>query len=536
MMRKGLTQTWRLALLTVAGGAAAVAWMAPPVHARQSRQNPTLSPVTSAQAEAIARASAQGLDYVPGEVIFKFKKNTSTFFQQRALMAIRSHPQLADVHWMQDIGLIHDDSQPDANVLAQQLAEQAEVEFAHPNYLRHPTPMAKIVSSAVSERSGASATSAGPIRPLAATPAFTPLTPNDTDYGIQWNFPLIGMPGAWGINPGGSASIIVAVVDTGITTASQTLTTPLWNGSAFVNTALLFAKSPDLSASRLVNPLDLVFTPNNDVLDLDGHATHVGSTIGEDTNNGLGLAGMAFNVHIMPIKVCTGYWEAMIHRGQVGIPGFAVGVETSCADSAIIQGIQDAVSAGAKVINLSLGGTEPDTGIQTAIENAVKAGAFVSIAMGNDALNGNPTEYPAFYAAGIDGAMSVAAVTSTMGHASYSSSGSYCEIAAPGGGDGPESANTTFIWQVTLYYPDQDPTLLVPRFDEYAEIGYTGTSMAAAHVSGLAALIMSQYPNITPAAVEALIKNTATNLGSPNQFGKGLIQARAGLFGFGIAK
>jgi subtilisin family serine protease len=526
-------------LPTVAGVAAAIVWMAQPLHARQAAQNGTAMPVTSGRAQAIAVARAQGLAYVPGEVIFKFKNGTSTFFQQRALMAIRSHPQLSDVHWMHEIGLIHDDSQPDANVLAQQLGEQAEVEYAHPNYLRQATPVARVVGPPVSPASNPSGTPGIPIRPIAAaavTTPFTPFTPNDPDYGqLQWNFPLIGMPGAWSINPGGSSSVIVAVVDTGITSTSQTLTTPLWNGSAFASAALLFAKSPDLSASRLVNPQDLVFTPNNDVLDLDGHGTHVGSTIGEDTNNALALAGMAFNVHIMPIKVCTGYWEAMIEQGKTGTPGFATGVGTTCADSAIIEGIQLAADAGAKVINLSLGGAEPDTGIQSAIEDAVGEGAFVSIAMGNDAENGNPTEYPAFYAAGINGAMSVAAVSSTMGHASYSSSGSYCEIAAPGG-DGPESALTSFIWQVTLNFNDQDPTLLVPRFDEYAEVGYSGTSMATAHVSGLAALIFSQYPNIKPAAVEALIKQTAMNLGSSAQFGSGLIQARAALFGLGIAK
>jgi subtilisin family serine protease len=540
MMRKRLPRTWRrLALLTVAGLAAAIAWVPPPLAARQSGPNRTTMPFQVAQAQAIVRANAQGLDYVPGEVIFKFKKNTPTFWQERALTAIRSRPRLTDVYWMHEIGLIHDDSQPDANVLAQQLREQPEVEFAHPNYLRHPTPVTRVARAPVST---APATSGGLVRhpsaAVAAVPAFTPFTPNDPDYSsTQWNFPLIGMPGAWGINPGGSSSIIVAVVDTGITTTSQTLTTPLWNGSAFVSATLLFDKSPDLSASRLVNPEDLVFNMNSNTEDLDGHATHVGSTIGEDTNNDLDLAGIAFNARIMPIKVCTGYWEAMILQGQEGIPGFATGAEgSSCADSAIIQGIQDAVTAGAKVINLSLGGTEPDTGLQVAIQEAVAAGAFVAIAMGNDFANGNPTEYPASYAAGIDGAMSVAAVTSTLAHASYSSSGSYCEIAAPGG-DGPDGLVTTFIWQVTLNFSDQDPTLLVPRFDRYDEIGYTGTSMATAHVSGVAALIMSEYPNITPAAVEALIKQTATqNLGSATEFGSGLIQARAALFGLGIAK
>jgi subtilisin family serine protease len=550
MTRKGLRPTGRLALLTVAGVAAAIAWVPPPLHARQSGPSRTTLPnafthaptpsLSPAQAQGISTAIARRVDYVPGEVIFKFKNNTPTFLQQRALTAIRSRPRLSDVHWMRSIGLIHDDSQPDANVLAQQLSEQSEIEFAHPNYLRHPTPVRRVARASVSN---VPAASAGLVRhPAAAVPAlpaFAPFTPNDPDYSsTQWNFPLIGMPGAWGINPGGSSSIIVAVVDTGITTASQTITTPLWNGSAFVSSALLFAPSPDLSVSRLVNPQDLVFLLNSNTLDLDGHATHVASTIGEDTNNGLDLAGIAFNARIMPIKVCTGYWEEMIQRGRAGIPGFATDAAggSSCSDSAIIEGIQNAVTAGARVINLSLGGTEPDTGLQFAIQEAVAAGAFVAIAMGNDFANGNPTEYPALYAAGIDGAMSVAAVDSQMAHTSYSSSGSYCEIAAPGG-DGPDGVVTTFIWQVTLNYSDQDPSLLLPRFDRYDEIGYTGTSMATAHVSGLAALIMSEYPNITPAAVEKLIDATATkNLGSAAEFGSGLIQARAALFGLGIAK
>src|SRR5580692_6157971 len=136
MMRNGFQRTWRLALITMTGLAAAIAWVPPPLQAGQASPNQATRPVPVGQSQAVDRAIAQGLNYVPGEVIFKFKKNTPAFLQQRALTAIRSRPRLADVHWMHDIGLIHDDLQPDANVLAQQLGEQSEVEFAHPNYLR----------------------------------------------------------------------------------------------------------------------------------------------------------------------------------------------------------------------------------------------------------------------------------------------------------------------------------------------------------------------------------------------------------------
>jgi serine protease len=403
------------------------------------------------------------------------------------------------------------------------------VEYAHPNYIRTTGPVAQALASSLEGGTPGSG----------SVPAVSgqPFTPNDPDFSLlQWNFPLVGIPGAWGINQGGSSSITVAVIDTGVTSAPLTLTTPLWNGSAFVSTAIPFAGSPDLSASRIVNPHDFVFnTTTNVVLDMDGHATHVSSTIGEDTNNLLALAGIAFNVQIMPIKVCSGYWESMIQRGIAGTPGFTNIKTAGCPDSAIIAGIELAAQSGVKVINLSLGGSQPEPGLQTAIQDAVNAGAFVAISMGNAFATGNPIEYPAFYAASIDGAMSVAAVTSTMTHASYSSSGSYCEIAAPGG-DGPSSALTSFVWQGTLNFNDQSQLLVAPRFDRYAEVGYEGTSMAAPHVAGLAALIMSQYPGIKPAQVEALIKRTAMDLGDKTLFGSGLIQARAALFGFGIAK
>jgi serine protease len=539
MLRTERPHAWRLALWSLAA-CAGVGWVAASKPARAAQAGPTQPATAWTDAAAVSQAQALGLDYVPGDVIFKFKNNTPPVFQQRALSAIRSRPRLADVRWSHDVGYLHDATQPDARVLAQQLAEQSEVEFASPNYIRHLTPRAHRVAAPTPlglAPTGAAVPGKAVSRALA--PASATFTPNDPDYAfLQWNLPLIQMPGAWGINPGGSASITVAVLDTGITSVNQTLTVPLWNGSAFVNTAIPFAKSPDLSASRIVNPLDLVFSSNNNVLDMDGHSTHVASTIGEDTNNGLGLAGIAFNVKLMPIKVCTGYWETMIQRGQAGTPGFASPDAGGCPDIAIIAGLHAAADAGAKVINLSLGGSEADPGLQAAIIYAVGKGAFVAVAMGNDFANGNPTEFPAFYAASISGAMSVAAVSATMAHASYSSSGTYCEIAAPGG-DGPDSADNSFVWQVTLDFDTSLTTLVAPRFDEYLEIGMNGTSMATPHVAGLAALIMSQYPNITPAAVEALIESTAMDLGASGRdplFGFGLIQARAALFGKGIAK
>lgn len=530
-----------LALTTIAGATLAAAWIAPVAHARDQAAGQQAVANATIEAEGIARAQALGLDYVPGEVIFKFKKNTSTFRQSRALSAIGSRPQLSQVRWSHDIGTLRDVSQPDARVLAQQLSQQSEIEFAQPNYVRHAQVVRRVVGRPVSRTTTSSALNAASAALAAIAPAATTFTPNDTDFSaFQWNMPLIGMPGAWGINAGGDPSLIVAVVDSGVTSVNQTLTTKLWTGAAFTTVSIPFTRSPDLSSGRIVHPLDFVFANNNvGVVDMDGHSTHVASTIAEDTNNALGMAGIAFKTQIMPVKVCLGYWEMMILRAQQGITGFAPDTETSCSDSAIVQGIHAAADNGAKVINISLGGDEPSPADEEAINYAVSKGAFVAIAMGNDFQNGNPTSYPAFYAGGINGAMAVAAVTATSAHAPYSNTGAHCEIAAPGG-DALSDAIPSLVWQVGLDFTQFDPdTVTQPRFDQYGLIGMGGTSMATPHVSGAAALIFSQYPAITPAAVEALIKSTAKDLGAAGRddtFGAGLVQPRAALFGKGIAK
>jgi serine protease len=481
--------------------------------------------LTGERVAAIADAQVRGLGYVPGEVLVKFKPGVSPQGQQRALMALRSRPPVGALQWSGDVALLRDLSQPDARILADQLSEQPEVQYAEPNYLRRlPAKRSQHIAPAL---------------PASARVAFTP---NDTDYGVlQWNFPLINMPGAWDINHGANANLVVAVVDTGITTADQTLTFPLWTGSSFDNVSVPFAVNPDLPASRLVSPTDFVFMDaGGPVLDMVGHATHVSSTIGESTNNMYALAGMAYNVKIMPVKVCVGYWEMMFAQAADGVPGFLPPDAGGCPDDAIAAGIRYAADNGAKIINLSLGGPGEDTTTRDAIAYAVSRGAFVSISMGNDYENGNPIDYPAGDAPGIDGAMSVAAVGKSMRRAYYSSTGSDCEIAAPGGDDRDPGAGEDFgyIWQATLYYPDQDPSLTIPRFDRYAEIGYEGTSMAAPHVAGMAALLMTQGVT-SPAAIEHLIRQTARDLGAPgrdDEFGYGLIQPRTALFGFGIKR
>jgi len=477
----------------------------PAVPPRTPGPDPIQLPVISGElAKAFAEAAARHLDYLPGRVLVKFKPGMGVSGQARALGVLGSDRPLSNMEFVGDLAVVKDSTGADPHDLAARLRQQPEVEYAEPDYLMRKTG-----------------------------------TPNDPDYGArQWNFSMLNMPAAWDVNAGGSSNVIVAMVDTGITSIpAQNVTVQTWSGSAIVNYTMPVGPSPDFTLTRFVFPRDFTISstsPPSIVIDTDGHGSHTSGTVGENTNNGAFLAGIAYNVRLMPLKACLSYWDVQFAWSAAGFTGFVPIGSGGCPTSATSAAIRFAADNGARVINYSIGGTSPNTTVQGAMQYAFSKGVFIAISNGNSFEEGNPTTYPASYAIDMDGAMSVASITRVSTKAYYSSTGSWTEIAAPGG----DSHDGNYVWQTTLLPSDSsETTVTFPRFDRYAEVPYQGTSMAAPHVAGLAALIISQNPSITPARIEQIIRSSAKDLGTSgrdNVFGYGLIQPRAALFGQGI--
>lgn len=489
------------ALLTARTGAQAPGAAAEPEPAVEA---PPALAMTRDRADGLLRAFEERLDHVPGEVLVKFREGTPQAAMSRALSLARGPVPSDGLQWVGDALLVRVPEEPDVAQLAARLADQPEVVWAEPNYLSQ----------------------------LQAAPT-------DPFYRFQWHLDQINMPAAWDINPGGSAGVTVAVVDSGITTRSTTYNWTLWDGRALSVFPVPYGFSPDLEAAKVLPGLDYVFfTAGAPVLDMDGHGTHVAGTIVQSTNNNVGVAGMAYKSTLLPLKVCTDYWELQIVWGSTGRTGFVPpDYQGGCSNAAIAAATRYAADQGAKVINLSLGGSQPSQVLLDAMNYAVQRGAFLAISAGNGYERGNQISYPAFYARDLQGAMSVGAVGSDKRRAYYSNTGSYVEIAAPGGN--ARVGTNGYVYQVTLSPAAYDPqTVIVPRFDQYAVVGYQGTSMAAPHVAGLAALLYSQGVT-SPAAIEAAITRFAVDLGASgrdDEYGAGLIDARATLRGLGVAR
>ncbi|UJY93418.2 S8 family peptidase [Xanthomonas arboricola] len=309
------------------------------------------------------------------------------------------------------------------------------------------------------------------------------LTPNDTRLSEQWAFGTtnagLNIRPAWDKATG--ANVVVAVIDTGITTHAD-LNANILPGYDFISDA---ATARD-GNGRDSNPADEGdwYAANECVTGIlaansSWHGTHVAGTVAAVTNNTTGVAGTAYNAKVVPVRVL----------GKCGGSLSDIADAIIWASGGSVSGIP-ANANPAEVINMSLGGRGTcSTTMQNAISGAVSRGTTVVVA-GNDSANVSGS-LPANCA----NVIAVAATTSAGAKASYSNFGTGIDVSAPG------SAILSTLNSGTT----------TPGSASYAS--YNGTSMAAPHVAGVVALVQSVAPSaLTPAAVETLLKNTARAL------------------------
>jgi serine protease len=291
--------------------------------------------------------------------------------------------------------------------------------------------------------------------------------PNDPLYSQQWNLRAIRMPEAWEISQG--EGVTVAVVDTGVT------------------------RVPDLAQTEFVKGYDFV-DDDEDPTDLNGHGTHVAGTLAQSTNNALGVAGVAFKAKIMPVRV-------------LDANGFG-----SLSD--VVEGIRYAVDHGATVINLSLGSRASARLMEEAVAYAHSKGVTVVAAAGNE--NSSQVSYPARY----PHVIAVSATGPDGTKAPYSNYGVGVDIAAPGGAKTPEHPEYGILQQTINRRNPDEPVFAY----------FQGTSMAAPHVAGVAALIQAQGIK-DPDKVEAILKMSAAPVPGDKQnfYGAGLLDAARAL-------
>ncbi len=360
------------------------------------------------------------IDFVDGftpEDLRDFRKETGLRVGFHSIHSLESALTVAELPESEMPGMI------------EQLQRDPRVEAVSPNYIYS---LEKDGAATVEVDNSAA--------PLASeeNPGF----PNDPGLKFQWHLEQIQCRDAWRWTSG--EGVVVAVIDTGVAYAD----TP--DGT--------FHRVEDLADTKIVEGYDFIHN-RVEAYDDHCHGTHVAGTVAQSTNNGRGVAGVAFGSAVMPVKVLSA-------RGG--------GTNAGVAD-----GIRFAADNGAKVLNLSLGGPSRSTVLDTAVKHAVSKGALVVCAAGN-----SNTARPG-YPAGCEGAISVSSVDFERNLAFYSNHGPSITVAAPGGdtrydknGDGMPDG----VYQNTI--KPMNPL-------ESGYYMFQGTSMASPHAAGVFALGVS---------------------------------------------
>lgn len=323
--------------------------------------------------------------------------------------------------------------------------------------------------------------------------------PDDPFYNLQWHYEQIGLPTAWATTTG-DPSVRVAILDTGSVPAMDLVDV----GGIDV-----------ISDPQTAGDGDGVDNDPTDVGDGVGpqpssfHGAHVAGTVGARTDNGFGVSGVAWQCEIVHVR-CLGIGGGSTFDIANGVR-WAAGLANATGQVA---------NPRVDIINMSLGGPGFSSTLQDACSAARAAGVVVIAAAGNE--NSSAPSYPAAY----DDVVSVAAVDYERRRAPYSNFHPTVDLAAPGGDVSVDLNGDGYADGVLSTKPDDSVT--PTNYDSFSF--YQGTSMAAPHVAGVAALLLSVDPMLTPAQIESILTSTATDLGAAgrdDRFGEGLVNAAA---------
>ena len=321
-------------------------------------------------------------------------------------------------------------------------------------------------------------------------------TPNDPLFPEQWGLQprVLNMPEAWDQAPTAGAGVKVGILDSGV--AFEDYEIPEYERDEVASSDGWYHQAPDLAETPFAGGYDAVhndFHPN----DQHGHGTHVAGIIAQSTDNAYGTAGVAFGATLVPVQVASA-------QGVV-------------ADDWVVEGIAYALQQGVQVINMSFGSPDSSTVVHAALQQADSAGVLLV------AASGNSGDSSVWYPAAFPEVLAVGAVNQSLQRAPYSCYGQALDLVAPGG---YPTDTVPGILQQT-YAPVGDSVVHV---DTFAFVYKVGTSMAAPHVAGVAALLLSV--GATPQEAKAALLNSARDLGPPGwdpEYGHGLVDAAAAL-------
>lgn len=333
-------------------------------------------------------------------------------------------------------------------------------------------------------------------------------TEQDQLWFLQWHYHNldsgINLPQAWDTTLG--EEVVVAVVDTGITDHVD-LNDKVLPGADLI-TDFTMANDGGGRDNDARDPGDWITSGDpcyfGQTVDSSWHGTHVAGTVAASTGNAFGVAGVSWNAKIVPVRVLgkCGGWASDIADGikwAAGVP---------------VAGVSNNPNP-AKVINLSLGGRGSCSPMmQEAVNAANEAGAVVVVAAGNSNRN---IDFVHFSPANCQGVITVASTDDQMDKSFFSNYGEFIDISAPGGGDvgvmSTHNSGTT-----------------VPGNEDYTQM--SGTSMAAPHVAGVAALMAGINPDLTPAQIRQVLIDSARSFAEESTCnesicGGGLLDAEA---------